>query len=82
VACGKGFPRERLLRFVRDPGGTVKADPGGGLQGRGAYLCDAPQCTERVQDGRAFARSFRAPTTVEEDTLDFIREWQRREFTK
>jgi len=71
-----------MLRFVRDPDGTVRPDPERRRKGRGAYLCGAPECTSRASDGRAFSRSFRARVTVDHKTLDFGDEWQRSEYTR
>jgi predicted RNA-binding protein YlxR (DUF448 family) len=65
-----------MLRLFRSPNGEVR--PGG--EGRGAYLCRRPECLDGAQ--RGFARSFRAPVTISNETLDWIREWQRSESTR
>jgi predicted RNA-binding protein YlxR (DUF448 family) len=62
---------------VRGPGGEVAPDPGGMSEGRGAYVCGRAECAEAAGSERTLARSFRAPVKVQQETLDFIREWQR-----
>ena len=71
-----------MLRFVREPDGTVRADPQRLRTGRGAYLCGEAECTRKALEGHAFARSFRARVAVDDDTLDFGDEWQRSEYTR
>ena len=70
------------MRFVRDREGRARADPNGHREGRGAYVCESTVCAAGLRDGRALSRSLRATVTVDEETLDFIREWQRSESTK
>ncbi|MGI8844737.1 MAG: YlxR family protein, partial [Thermoleophilaceae bacterium] len=82
VACGRTLSQQSLLRFARTADGRVEADPDRHGEGRGAYLCDTPRCLEGIADGRAFARAFRAPVTVESPTLDLVRKWQRSESTR
>jgi hypothetical protein len=58
VACGRRAPQRRLLRLAVSRG-RVAADPGRRLQGRGAYLCPAPECRERLAGQRNKSRHFR-----------------------
>ena len=81
MGCGEPRPKHELLRLVSGPDG-VEADPTATRPGRGAYLCGDPDCLERALRRRAFARALRAPVAPGEDALDFIREWQRSEFTR
>ena len=76
------LPQDRLLRFVRSRDGRAVADPGRLQEGRGAYLCATPSCSERLADGRALARALRGSVTVEPETLDLARKWQRSESTR
>lgn len=43
VVCREKRPKRDLLRVVRTPEGEVKVDPGGRLNGRGGYVCQADQ---------------------------------------
>ena len=72
-----------LLRLVRGPDGVVMVDPDGRAEGRGAYVCREPGVRRSSRDGRtALARSFRAPVTVQPETIDLLRRWQRSAFTR
>ena len=82
MGCGRSLEKEALLRLVRADDGAVRADSTGSAEGRGAYVCGAPACADKVGEGRPLARSFRAPVTVRQETIDFIREWQRSASTR
>jgi uncharacterized protein len=82
VACGRSLPKDELLRLVRAPDGALTPDPDGRAEGRGAYLCGRPGCEERARERNAFGRSLRVPLKVPDETLDFIREWQRSASTR
>ena len=82
MACRRSLLKRDLLRLVRAPDGGLRVDPEARAEGRGAYLCAAPECAERAADGRALAHSFRAPVRVAEDTIELIREWQRSASTR
>ncbi len=82
VGCGRGFHQGELLRLAHDRDGHARPDPERRAQGRGAYVCAAPECREAIEDGRALSRAFRTRITVDQATLDFIEKWQRRESTK
>ncbi len=71
-----------MLRFTRGCDGRVLADREKRVAGRGAYLCADPTCAAKARDGRAFARAFSSPVTIDEETLDFTNQWQRSESTK
>ena len=66
---------------MRGDDGQVRADPAARAEGRGAYVCNNPECAARLGKGR-LARSFRAPVTVTHETIDFITEWQRSASTR
>jgi predicted RNA-binding protein YlxR (DUF448 family) len=58
-----------LTRLVRAPDGHVHLDRTGRANGRGAYLCDRPQCWERAL-GRAdvLGRALKATLSAEDRT--------------
>jgi uncharacterized protein len=76
------LPKAELLRLTRADGGEVVPDPGGRAQGRGAYVCGRPGCADTAITEKALARSFRAPVKLQQETIDFIREWQRSVFMR
>jgi uncharacterized protein len=80
VGCGDSLPKSELLRLVGAEG-RLEPDPAANREGRGAYVCRRPECaTQAVAKG--FERSLRTPVTVSQETLDFIREWQRSASTR
>jgi predicted RNA-binding protein YlxR (DUF448 family) len=44
TGCRGKFPKNDLLRFVRDTAGNLQTDPMGKLPGRGAYVCQSQAC--------------------------------------
>ena len=82
MVCGSKEEKAALMRLVCLPDGLVRADPQGVAQGRGAYVCRRAGCAEGLEEETALGRSFRAPARVENETLDFIREWQRSASTR
>ena len=46
IACRKVKPKRELVRLVRAADGSIEVDPGGKKTGRGAYLCELPECWE------------------------------------
>ena len=82
VGCRRSLPKGELLRLVRDETGEVRPDPDGRAEGRGAYVCDRPECAKRLAEGRPLARAFRASATVRQETIESVCEWQRSAFTR
>ena len=82
VGCRRSLPKGELLRLVRDETGEVRPDPTGRAEGRGAYVCDRPQCAKRLAEGRPLARAFRGSVTVQQETIELVCEWQRSAFTR
>ena len=44
VACHEVKPKRELVRLVYSPEGMVEVDASGRKPGRGAYLCQSPEC--------------------------------------
>ena len=59
VGCRAVKERGQLLRLIRQPDGTVQADPQGRLPGRGAYICWDEACLEVALKRGRFAHAFR-----------------------
>jgi hypothetical protein len=58
VICRDRYPKRQLRRFVATDDG-VFYDPTGKQEGRGAYICEAPQCTQQAAAGRLLAKALR-----------------------
>ncbi len=60
--CRDKDPKRQLTRLVRTEQGVV-IDPTGKLHGRGAYLCDKPECWQRAAMTDALSRALRVKLT-------------------
>lgn len=47
IACHEVKPKRELVRLVYSPGGVVEVDSSGRKPGRGAYLCQSPECWQK-----------------------------------
>ncbi len=65
VGCREMKPKKELLRVVRSPEGHVAFDPVGKAPGRGAYVCDNPECLKKAVKTRALERQLECPVTEE-----------------
>jgi len=59
VACRERDAKRALVRVVRTPDGAVEVDPTGKKNGRGAYLCDRPECWGRAVETPVLARALK-----------------------
>jgi len=44
ISCHEVKPKRELVRLVYNPGGVAEVDASGRKPGRGAYLCQSPEC--------------------------------------
>ena len=65
VACRKVKPKRELIRLVRVPDGSVEVDTTGKKAGRGAYLCEVPECWEVGLKGDRLGNVLRVKLTQE-----------------
>lgn len=65
VVCRESGAKRGLTRVVRTPEGEVRIDPGGRLNGRGAYLCEKPECWQRAITSNVLSRSLNIPLSDE-----------------
>jgi predicted RNA-binding protein YlxR (DUF448 family) len=65
VVCREQSTKRQLVRIVRQPDGQVVIDPTGRMNGRGAYLCDRPECWQRAADSEVLARALNTQVTEE-----------------
>jgi uncharacterized protein len=67
VVCREKDAKRELTRIVRSESG-IQIDPKGKMNGRGAYLCDNPQCWERAAVSDILAKALRTTLTAEDRT--------------
>ena len=63
TGCGEMKEKKQLVRIVRTPdnaenGGAVLIDRTGKAAGRGAYVCNDPQCLVNARKGRRLEKAF------------------------
>ena len=56
MGCNDRFPKNALLRVVRDPEGNVSLDFTGKKSGRGAYICKNVSCLKKAQKTKRLSR--------------------------
>lgn len=62
VVCREKSSKRALTRIVRTETG-IYVDLTGKVNGRGAYLCDAPTCWQRATQSDVLARALRTSLT-------------------
>jgi predicted RNA-binding protein YlxR (DUF448 family) len=67
VACRQTGSKRQLVRIVRAPDGSVTIDPTGKRTGRGAYLCDQPECWQAALKRGVLPRALKLETIPEDD---------------
>ena len=65
IVCRQKSDKRHLLRLVRTPQG-VMIDPTGKQQGRGAYVCDNPDCRQRVASTAILNKALKTILTDED----------------
>jgi predicted RNA-binding protein YlxR (DUF448 family) len=72
VVCRQTSAKRFLTRLVRTANEGVQLDPTGKRSGRGAYLCDQPECWQRALNTDVLAKALR--TTLAEEDKQRLRE--------
>jgi len=65
VACHEVKPKRELVRLVYSPEGVVEVDTSGRKPGRGAYLCQAPECWHKGVNKGKLEHALRGRINVE-----------------
>jgi uncharacterized protein len=65
VVCREKAGKRALVRIVRTEHG-IMVDPGGKMNGRGAYLCERPECWERAMNTDVLAKALKTTLTSED----------------
>lgn len=58
VACHEMKPKKEMLRIVKPKEGDVFIDYTGKAAGRGAYICDSPECVKKLKKSRLLNKTF------------------------
>lgn len=65
VGCGEMKDKKALIRIVKTKEGEISLDKTGKKSGRGAYICDDPDCLKKARKNKRIERSF--ATTIPEE---------------
>jgi predicted RNA-binding protein YlxR (DUF448 family) len=65
VGCREMKNKRDLIRVVRTPEGSIEVDLTGKKSGRGAYLCNNPECLAQAVKGKRLQKALEHenPTT-------------------
>ena len=75
MGCRERKDKKAMLRVVRGTDGGVSLDFSGKLNGRGAYVCPAPECLKKAQKSKARERWLETP--IPQDVYDrMVREME------
>ena len=76
IACREMKPKQEMQRVVKNADGEIYADPTGKAPGRGAYICNNPECLKKLTGTKLLHKTFSANVdegvyrVIEEETLD------------
>lgn len=65
IACREMQDKKAMLRIVRTADGEIKPDRTGKLAGRGAYICDKPECVKKLKKYRLLSKTFSCEVSEE-----------------
>lgn len=71
IVCREMKEKKSLFRVVKTQDG-IQLDLSGRLAGRGAYVCDSPECVENLAKKKVLNREFK--TDVDASVYERIRE--------
>lgn len=58
VGCVEMKPKKELIRVVKNKEGQISLDLTGKAQGRGAYVCNNPECLKKAIKAKRLERVF------------------------
>lgn len=58
LGCNEKKQKGELVRIVRSPEGEIELDLIGKKSGRGAYLCNNPECLQKARKARRLEKSL------------------------
>ena len=71
MGCNEKKPKKELIRIVKNKEGNISIDRTGKQEGRGAYICDNPECLEKVIKSKRLERVLE--TTISQEIYESLR---------
>ena len=65
IVCRDRSDKKELVRVVRNKNGEIFLDKTGKANGRGAYVCKAKGCFDKLKKTRALNRAFKCEIPLE-----------------
>ena len=65
IVCRDRSDKKELVRVVRNKNGEIFLDKTGKANGRGAYVCKAKDCFDKLNKTRALNRAFKCEIPLE-----------------
>ena len=65
IVCRGRSDKKELVRVVRNKNGEIFLDKTGKANGRGAYVCKAKDCFDKLKKTRALNRAFKCEIPLE-----------------
>ena len=72
VGCQEMKPKKQMLRIVRTPDELIAVDLTGKRAGRGAYICQEPDCLKLAKKGKRLEKAFK--TSISQNVYTEIEE--------
>lgn len=58
IGCNEGKPKKELIRVVKNKENQIHVDLTGKANGRGAYICNDPECFKKVKKNKGLNRAL------------------------
>ena len=72
IACHEMKPKKEMLHIVKPKEGDAFIDFTGKAAGRGAYICDNPDCIRKLKKAKLLNKTFSMP--ISDDVYQRIEE--------
>lgn len=71
MGCNQKKDKKDLIRIVKNKQNEITVDKTGKQEGRGAYICDNPECLEKVIKSKRLERVLE--TTISQEIYESLR---------
>ncbi|MGN1163098.1 MAG: RNase P modulator RnpM [Christensenellales bacterium] len=58
LCCREMMDKKELKRVVKTPEGKIMLDLSGKMNGRGAYICQKPECLKKLKKQKVLNKAF------------------------
>ncbi len=72
IACKELKEKKEMLRIVKNADGEISIDFTGKANGRGAYICDNPECVKKLRKQKLLNKVFSC--AVDDAVYDAVEE--------